>query len=205
MPFKPNEREYRMAAPFTASETGFVVEGYATTFDVPYDFGRDGMREMIASTAFGDADMSDVIFQFDHEGMVLARMRNGTLQVDLDPHGMHVTADLGGCEEGRRLYEAIKNGLVDRMSWAFTIADGGWEYDEATRTATITRVDKVYDVSAVSVPANEDTAIAARSYLDGVIESEMRRESARCERESAERARLAARFDFETGAFNGVR
>lgn len=166
-------REYRAAMPFEAiDDSGYIVEGYATTFDSPYDFGRSGMKEQILRSALDGADMSDIIFQMNHEGMVLARQRNGSLTVTCDDHGLKVRANLGGSEVGRRLYEAIKNGLMDRMSWGFTVAEGGWDYDEMTRTASVVRVDKVYDVSAVSVPANDQTVISARSYINGVIERE---------------------------------
>lgn len=185
MPVKDN-REYRsfqLMPQDGGGSCGYIVEGYATTFDEPYDLGYGGMSEVIRSTALAGADMSDVIFQLNHEGTVMARMRNGSLSVDNDAHGMRVRADLGGSEAGRSLYESIKNGLIDRMSWGFTVADGGWEYDEATRTSIITKVDKVFDVSAVSIPANENTVIQARSYLHGVIEAEQLRESQQREQE----------------------
>ena len=191
MPFKPNQRQYRSSFEVRADVEGentYVVEGYATTFDVPYDFGPD-TKECISSTALDGADMSDVIFQLNHEGPVMARMRNGTLSLERDAHGLHVMADLSGSQYGRDLYEAIRSGLIDRMSWGFTIADDGWEWDRETRTSTVTKVSKVFDVSAVSLPADEDTEIHARSYLDGVIEAEqqelLRRESERRKRAAA--------------------
>lgn len=190
MPFKTDgSREYRsfMGGFSTVGDTGYIVEGYATTFDVPYDFGINGMKERVLSTALIGADMSDVIFQLNHEGQTLARQRTHTLELNADDHGLHVKADLGGSQAGRDLYEAIKNGLIDRMSWGFAIAPGGYEWDEATQTSTITKVSKVFDVSAVSIPADQDTEIHARSYIDGVIESE-RQELA--QRKQA-RARLA--------------
>lgn len=187
MPFKPAEREYRSFVTMQPVDTeeghrAYEVEGYATTFDVPYEFYRDPdgnqVYEVVDRHALDGADMSDVIFQEDHHGQPLARLRNKTLFIDLDDHGMHVRALLGGSAKGRDEYEAIANGLVDRMSWGFFVARDGWEYDEATRTSRIKRVDKVFDVSAVSMPANEDTEIHARSYLNGVIEA-AHRESVR--------------------------
>ena len=196
MPFKPNERQYRAFLDVSAvpQEQGtdlgsYVVEGYATTFDVPYDFGYDGVKECISSRAIDGADMSDVIFQLNHEGPVMARLRNGSLVIQPDAHGLHVRATLGGSQYGRDLYEAIANGLIDRMSWAFLIADDGWEYDPETRTSTITRISKVFDVSAVSRPADEDTEIHARSYLDGVIEAEQKELLLR---DTEQRQRIAA-------------
>ena len=194
MPFKPGEREYRSfydvhAVADADERRAFTVEGYATTFEVPYDFGYGGARERVLRSAFDGADMSDVIFQLNHEGPVMARQRNGTLSLECDDHGLHVVADLSGSKYGRDLYEAISNGLMDRMSWGFIVPEDGWEWDQDTRTSTITKVSKVFDVSAVSRPADEDTEIHARSYLDGVIEAEqqelLRRETERRRRAAA--------------------
>lgn len=182
MPFKPRERQYRAFLDISAvdhdseseARASYIVEGYATTFDVPYDFGHGGAKECISSRALDGADMSDVIFQLNHEGPVMARQRNGSLVIQPDAHGLHIRADLGGSQYGRDLHEAIRAGLIDRMSWAFLIADDGWEWDPETRVSTITKISKVFDVSAVSRPADEDTEIHARSYLDGVIEAEQK-------------------------------
>ena len=192
MPAKPNERQYRAMPVMVRAlgaddgkrekrfDTEYYVEGYASTFDDPYvlfeDFDGNEYREIIAPTAFADADMTDVIMQFDHSGKVLARMSNGTLIVEPDEHGLFVAADLSGSQASRDLYEEITNGLVTRMSWAFMIAAD--EYDRETRTTTITRVKKVYDVSAVSLPADPNTEISARNLLNGVIE-QSRKELAR--------------------------
>lgn len=193
MPFKPSERQYRAFMSVSAvpqDERGaYAVEGYATTFDVPYDFGYDGVKECISSRALDGADMSDVIFQLNHEGPVMARQRNGTLELLPDEHGLGIRANLSGSQYGRNLYEAIANGLIDRMSWAFLIADDGWEWDPETRVSTITRISKVFDVSAVSRPADEDTEIHARSYLDGVIEAEQKELLLR---DTEQRQRIAA-------------
>lgn len=193
---KKEGREYRSfsAENFRALEAqeGYIVEGYATTFDEPYDFGFNGLKECISRNALDNADMSDVIFQYDHEGRVLARQRNNTLSVMCDDHGLYVRADLSGSEQGRQLYEEIRNGLVDRMSWAFIVDDDGWDYDRETRTSTITKVSKVFDVSAVSIPANEDTEIHARSYIDGVIEQDEQQELLQRKKECEQRRRYAA-------------
>lgn len=120
--------------------------------------------------ALDGADLSDVIFQYDHEGKVLARQSNGTLEIRPDDEGLFVAADLSNTAASRELHEEIDKGLVTKMSWAFTIADE--EYDRESRTRIIKRIKKVYDVSAVSIPANNDTLINARSFFDGVIEEE---------------------------------
>ena len=162
---EPNPTEKRI-------ETDFYVEGYATTFE-PYElFEVDGIKyyEQVDRNAFIGADMSDVIMQYDHTGRVMARQSNGSLIIEPNDGGLFICADLSKSDASRSLYEDISQGLVTKMSWAFTIAEE--EYDRDTRTRLIKRVNKVYDVSAVSIPANSDTLISARSFFDGVIEEE---------------------------------
>lgn len=174
MPVKLDDREYRamsMMVPVTDDREKLIdsehyVEGYATTFDDPYVlYGT--LKESVARNAIDGADLSDVIMQFDHEGKVLARVRNGTLVIVADDHGLRVGADLSKSAAARALYEEIEAGLIDRMSWAFTVSDE--RFDSASDTRHILSVRKVYDVSAVSIPANDATEISARSKADGVI------------------------------------
>lgn len=154
-------------------DSNYYVEGYATTFDKPYMLWEyDGIKfyEVIDRYALDNADMSDVIFQYDHEGKVLARKSNNTLIVEPDNVGLFMCADLSKSSASKELYEEINNELITRMSWAFTVEEES--YNQDTRTRTILKVKKVYDVSAVSIPASQDTEISARSYFDGVIEVE---------------------------------
>jgi HK97 family phage prohead protease len=177
MPIKP-DREYRalMQPLQTKIDSEYYVEGYATTFEPYLLYEIDGVKyyEKIDRGALDGADMSDVIMQYDHMGKVLARMSNGTLGINIDNNGLHVYADLSKSAAAKELYEEIKNGLVTKMSWAFTVAED--DYDRDNRMRIIKRVKKVYDVSAVSIPANADTEISARAWLNGVIEAQ-RRES----------------------------
>ena len=182
MPLKVKEREYRaVVLPLRLPEaekridSDYYVEGFATTFNKPYLlYELDGIKyyEEIDRHALDGADLSDVIMQYDHQGKVLARLSNGTLGLEPTNNGLFIFADLSKSAAAKELYEEIKNGLVTKMSWAFTVAED--EYDRETRTRTITKIKKVYDVSAVSIPANADTEISARSWLDGVIEAEKR-------------------------------
>lgn len=166
-----NDREYRdiELREFELKDEDYIVEGYAALFDKPYVLWEDEdgtYYEDISSRAFENADMSDVIFLYNHEGMVYARLSNNTLELNIDDVGIKVRADLSSTQASRDMYEAIKTGLVTKMSWAFTIrAD---EYNRETKTRTVTDVKKVYDVSSVSIPANPDTSISARSFIDGV-------------------------------------
>lgn len=157
-------------------ESDYYVEGYATTFEPYLLYEIDGIKyyEKIDRGALDGADMSDVIMQYDHMGKVLARMSNGTLGINADDKGLFVYADLSKSAAAKELYTEIANGLITKMSWAFTVAED--DYDRDSHMRIIKRVKKVYDVSAVSIPANADTEISARAWLNGVIEAG-RRES----------------------------
>ena len=179
MPVK-SDREYRSMTMAAAEEGDYIVRGYATTFDDPYVLYEDKdviLREIIDHDALRDADMSDVIMQYDHEGRVFARTSNDTLIVDPDAHGLAMEARLGGTSLGRGLFEEIKGGYTTKMSWAFTVNRERDEWKTETApdgrqlaTRIIHSVRKVYDVSAVSLPANDATEISARNLADGVIE-----------------------------------
>lgn len=182
MPMK-DDREYRrinVSDLETRSEEDgdMIVEGYATTFNQPYFLYGDAhykVYEEVDRSAFYGADMSDVIMQYDHQGRVFARNRNNTLELETDEHGLKIRAHLGGTEIGRQLYEEIKGGYTDKMSFGFTVDKDQRteEHDEANDVTTIhrkiTKFRKIYDVSAVSLPANDATEISARSFGEGVI------------------------------------
>jgi HK97 family phage prohead protease len=185
-----NDREYRnMTMHIREAQEGEedqskVVTGYASTFDEPYKlFSGEGWEywETVDRNAFDETDMADVIMQYDHHGRVFARTRNNTLSVKPDEKGLFIEADLGGTEIGRELYEEIAGGYTDRMSFGFTVTGEteGREKNEngiVIYTRHITKVGKLYDVSAVSIPANDGTSISADAVTrsigdlnDGVI------------------------------------
>ena len=198
-----NDREYRdmtmeirTAENEEAPEERKVVTGYASTFNEPYTLYENEdwrFNEVVDARAFDNTDMSDVIMQYDHEGRVFARMSNNTLTVIPDERGLLIEADLGGTELGRQLFEEIRGGYTNKMSFGFTV-DG--EEVRDTRDAdgkdltvrTITSVRKLYDVSAVSLPANDATSISVRSLTDGEIER-IRAERLEAEKLETERRR----------------
>ena len=189
MPNKEN-REYRnltveARAIEDQGDEKRIVTGYASTFDEPYVlYDGDGWKylEVVDRGAFDNTDMSDVIMQYDHRGRVFARTRNNTLTVTPDDKGLFIEADLGGTEIGRELYEEIRGGYTDRMSFGFTVNGEVEEYQKTEEGVAlyirhITSVEKLYDVSAVSLPANDGTSIEADAttrsignLTDGVIE-----------------------------------
>lgn len=202
MPMK-NDREYRamtMRALEEASEDQMIVEGYASTFNDPYLLWSDDeveVWETVDSHAFDECDMSDVIMQYDHEGRVFARIRNNTLQVAPDERGLFVRADLGGTDLGRGLYQEISGGYTDKMSFGFIVAEDKREVTEVEGKTRLDRiilsVSKVFDVSAVSLPANNNTAIEASVRgFDGVIE-EARAERLKMQEMELKRQRLTVR------------
>lgn len=187
------DREFRRFATFelrSESDQEKRVEGYAATFDEPTVlFEYDGVqyKEVIARGAFDGADMSDVIFNYNHAGRVYARTRNKTLDLNIDQKGLAINARLDGTQEGRNLYEEIDGGYIDRMSFAFTVAEDS--YDRDTHTRKILRIKKVYDVSAVDIPAYDTTSISARSYFEAEAEKE---------RKAAEAAELRKKLILQT-------
>ena len=190
-----NGREYR-ALQMEAVQDEKIVEGYATTFDEPYHLyyfennkGEEKeVFEQVDRNAFQDADLSDVIMQYDHEGRVFARLSNGTLAIEEDDHGLKIRADLGGTELGRGLYEEIKGGYTNKMSFGFTVADDDIKsIDNGNYLRTIRKIGKLYDVSAVSIPANDYTTISARTHCEGVI-AEIEAERLQAEKMEAERS-----------------
>lgn len=152
-----------------------LIQGYAIRFNEPAVFDVDGVeyREVIDPRALDKTDMRDVPLRYNHSDnvMVMARTRNKTLQLIKDEQGLRILADLANTTAGRDLYELIKRGDVDKMSFAFTVARD--DYDVETRTRRILAVDKIFDVSAVDSPAYETTSISVRSYFE--VEAEKQR------------------------------
>lgn len=169
-------RQYRTMQMSAKEDEEYRVQGYATTFNEPYllyEYDDVKVYEQVSENAFEDTDMSDVIMQYDHEGRVFARISNNTLSLKVDDRGLLIDANLGGTELGRGLYEDIQGGYITKMSFGFVVDED--EINEVRSdesvivTRTITKIGKLYDVSAVSIPANDMTEISARGFCDGVI------------------------------------
>ena len=203
------EREYRemmLGIPQRADDEQETEEkkvaGYATTFNEPYVLFEDDdivYREQVDPSAFNETDMSDVIMQYDHEGRVFARTNNNTLTVTPDEKGLYIEADLGGTEIGRQLFDEIRGGYTDKMSFGFIVNEdmettSNLEDGRVDILRTITGISKLFDVSAVSLPANDGTSIgvATRSRIDGAIE-EIRAERLEAEQLALEKLRTEVR------------
>lgn len=172
------EKEIRIAnvADFTieekraedGSESKLVIEGYAAVYDSETFIGYDGwgFYESIAAGAFDDADMRDVPLKYNHSDAVpiLARTRNKSLTLTPDDKGLFIHAELLDTSDGRDMYKRVQSGLIDKMSFAFTVAaEEITDQDKPNPRRKITKFDRIFDVSVVDTPAYEDTSIYARS------------------------------------------
>jgi len=177
-------REIRLAELRTAADPGeeMIVEGYALVFDQPtvlYEYNGIKYKEVVARGALDEADLSDVPFKYNHSNdiMIMARTRNKTLELRVDDKGLAIRARLAPTTAGKDLYQLIKRGDIDKMSFAFTVTEDS--YDRETHTRTILKIKKLYDVAAVDMPAYEQTSISARRFFELESEKEQALERAR--------------------------
>lgn len=167
-----NNRETRMAAKnFRAvdSEDGkMIVEGYAIVFNSPATWF--GFTETVDRNALAECDMSDVPLKYNHEDshLILARTRNNSLQLEVDDIGLKIRAELIDTTTNVDIYKSIKAGLLDKMSFEFSVPTDGESWNFETNTRTITKIDRLWDVSVVDTPFYDSSSIYARalSLLD---------------------------------------
>ena len=151
-----------------ASDDGkMVLEGYAIVFNTETQIGNDdwGFREIVMPTALENADMKDVPLKYNHNDAVpiLARTRNRSLQLVVDEIGLKIRAELLDTSDARDMYKRIEAGLLDKMSFAFTVRKVTWIEEEGKLPLRqIDAIERLYDVSIVDVPAYDDTTISAR-------------------------------------------
>ena len=177
-----NERQIRALPTLTTAtnkriESNYYVEGYAARYEpyVLYETEDGPIYERFERGCFDNCDFSDIIYQLNHQGTVMARTSNGSLIVEVDENGLFTAADLGRTEAARHHYEEISTGMITKMSWGFILGD--YHYDRESRTIVHKSVKKIFDVSGVSIPANQNTEINARSWVDGVIDLAVRSEA----------------------------
>ena len=159
-------------------DNDMVVEGYAVVFESPQTYEY---TEIIDRNALNTTDMNDCVLRYNHseEGFSLARTRNRSMELTIDDNGLYVRARIIDTQHGRDLYKMIQEGLVDKMSFAFTVSKESW--DDETKTRRILEIDKLYDVSAVDQPFYENTSIFARTLAD--FEEEERQKKLKLEKE----------------------
>lgn len=194
MPYKPNEREYRAAAPFVLPDDSeksdeLIVRGTPIVFDTPttlYEIDGIEYKEVIKSGALDECDMSDFILNRNHgqnDGTVYARTRNNSLTYNITSSGLEIAATLDKEDDRHRnLHRDIAKRRVDKMSFSFIVRESS--YDRETHTRTITKIKKLYDVSAVDFPAYNETSITtARDFFSAEHEKEIQEQEQRRRRQ----------------------
>lgn len=134
------------------------IKGYAVVFNQPETYSY---TEVISDKALDEADMSDVVLRYNHNDsfMVLARTRNKSLNLEVDEKGLMIDATLqDDITDHRNIYNAIKSGLIDKQSFAFSVEEDEYDYDTDTRT--ITKIGKLFDVSVVDQPFYNGTDVS---------------------------------------------
>lgn len=165
-----------------------TIEGYAIVFEQPatHDYGGRKFTETIKRGALNNTDMKNVPLRYNHNDnvMVMARTKNNSLRLIVDEKGLLIQADLLDTQSNRDLYKGIREGLIDKMSFAFVVADKGdtWVFGDDETTREVTNIAKLYDVSVVDAPFYDGTSVYARSLelldgekrrLDGLSEQEI--------------------------------
>lgn len=189
-----SEKEIRMmAVNFRAVEdesNKMVIEGYAVVFDSPAT--HFDLTEIIDKNAFNGCDMKDVPLKYNHDDshLILARTRNNSLNLLIDDKGLKVRAELIDTQSNIDIYKSIKAGLLDKMSFAFTVSEADWDISSEPAVRTIKKIDKLYDVSVVDTPFYDATSIYARA-LDTLESEKKKLESLKEQKRELERQKLA--------------
>lgn len=169
-------KETRIAEIRAISEDKMIIEGYAIKFNEETLIGSEehGFREIIDPNALEGANMKDVPLKYNHQDnfLVLARTRNKSLELEIDEVGLKIRAELLDTQSNQDIYKMVKSGLLDKMSFAFTVKHQTWNRDGNVPLRNILKIERLYDVSIVDVPAYEGTSVYARSLE--LLDSETR-------------------------------
>ncbi len=150
-------------------EDKMIIEGYAIMFDQPasHQIGNRKFTETIRRGALNNTDMKDVPLRYNHNDtwLIMARTRNKSLQLIVDDRGLKIVAELIDTQSNRDAYKAIQAKLIDKMSFAFTVPEGGdtWTFGDEETVRDVTKINKLYDVSVVDTPFYDSTSIYSRS------------------------------------------
>lgn len=177
-----------------------IVEGYAVVFDSP---ATHGFTEIIKKGAFDKCNMKDVPLKYNHDDshLILARTRNGSLKLEVDDKGLKIRAKLIDTTSNVDIYKSLKAGLLDKMSFAFTVSEEQW--DVKTDTRTITGIDCLYDVSVVDTPFYDTTEIYARALNSLDSEKKKQLDNSRAKRNLLSR-KIALKLKVEEMIEGGI-
>lgn len=173
-----NEQRFIEMRALDNEDGKMIIEGYAITYDQPatHVYGNRKFTEVIKRGALDDTDMEDVPLRYNHNDTwcIMARTRNKSLQLIKDERGLKIVAELIDTQSNRDIYKSIREGLIDKMSFAFTVSDMGdkWEYGDEETVREVTAIRKLYDVSVVDTPFYDTTSVYSRSFelMDNNIE-----------------------------------
>ena len=159
-------------------ENKMVVEGYAIVFDEETLIGDEerGFIEVIDKNALANTNIKDVPFKYNHNDttLILARTRNGSLSLEVDEKGLKIRAELIDTTSNVDIYKSIVAGLLDKMSFAFTVKSQSWDRSGKIPKRTITAIDRLFDVSVVDLPAYDQTSIQASARSLELVETELK-------------------------------
>jgi len=154
-----------------------ILEGYALVFDKETLIGDEdnGFIESIDRNALTNANMKDVPMKYNHDDshLIIARTRNKSLQLVVDDIGLKVRAELIDTESNKDIYKMVKAGLLDKMSFAFTVSSQKIDRSGSIPKRTITGIDRLFDVSVVDLPAYDQTSIAVSRSL-ALVDTELK-------------------------------
>lgn len=160
-------KETRISEIQAVSEEKMIIEGYAIKFNEQTLIGTEahGFKEIISVDALIETNMKDVPLKYNHQDnfLVIARTRNKSLELEVDEVGLKIRAELLDTQSNQDIYKMVKSGLLDKMSFAFTVKNQSWDRTGTIPIRTIQKIDRLYDVSIVDVPAYEGTSVYARS------------------------------------------
>ena len=175
------EKETRFSSIETRSDDEnkkMIVEGYAIVFDEETLIGDEerGFIEVIDKGALASTNMKDVPFKYNHNDvtLILARTRNGSLSLEVDEKGLKIRAELIDTTSNVDIYKSIVAGLLDKMSFAFTVKSQSWDRSGKIPKRTITAIDRLFDVSVVDLPAYDQTSIQASARSLEIVEAELK-------------------------------
>ena len=155
-----------------------IIEGYAIVFNQETLIGdrEHGFTEVIDKRSLDGADLEDVPLKYNHTDnrLILARTRNGSLTFQIDDRGLKIRDELIDTQSNRDVYKSIVAGLLDKMSFAFTVKSQSWDRSGDVPKRTITQIDRLYDVSVVDLPAYEGTSIDALTRSLEIADAEIR-------------------------------
>ncbi len=190
-----NKKETRLAEVELIEENEkMILEGYAIVYNEETLIGSEeyGFIESISPDAISEDAIRDVPMKYNHMDsfLIIARTKNQSLQLTSDEKGLKVRAELLDTQHNKDIYKMVKSGLLESMSFAFTVKEQEWDHDGDIPKRYIKSIDRLYDVSIVDIPAYDSTSIYARSLESMDLELKTMELEKRQQREALVRKRI---------------